>query len=162
MYPSEEWYSILMLKLCSKIHTYDANKGAFSTWAYRIFKSAIRERCVYNNRQKRKGGLMISLDYVNPKENLYIHEIDNKETLDYSAVVQYEDSVLLETKLIINELENVLSPKLYEAIMLYLNGYNYVEIEKILKLKRGVGYARVKSALDIIKLYYYYEELKTA
>lgn len=105
---------------------------------------------------------MLSLDYVNPREKDYTDEIDDKEALDYSAVVQCEDSIALETKLIINELENVLSPKLYDAIMLYLNGYNYVEIEKILKLKRGVGYSRVKSALDIIKLYYYHEELKTA
>lgn len=133
-YLDEEWWDLGAIGLCQAARSYDPERGAFGTYAY---------RCMYNlyaktTRKPVLGALSMSTPLVADNENFTIGDtIASTDTIDTQAELSVELKSLLKT----------LGERDLRILSLRLKGYEVPEIASRL------GYTRQGIHLRLKKMY---------
>lgn len=139
---AEDVLQEVFVKVYHSLHTYQREKGAFTTWLHRITVN----HCL-NRRRKRRLSFS-SLEEISETSD---HATDVLPQNEFASQVEslYQEWEMAER---IRRLVNKLSPKLRATVVLrYYHGLSYAEIAQVLGIPIGTVKSRLNEALRILR-----------
>lgn len=155
----EDWYGILAIALCESAASYDSEKGAFSTYAYRNMKYAVlkeeRKRRRFRNIPKNK---IVHYDALEDME-IQLDKSNISYFADSKSVLEFDEAVdkIIYDKMM-NELNDELNDKQKNILhMMVDNGMKQVEIAKEMGCSRQYVSIVLCKMREQLKPYLYFD-----